>query len=251
MQTLLTTASLLISASVVPAAAPAATTAATTAKEQRDSVAFTTERGEKAKLVLYIRNGRRGTATLDDLQTCPGQVEGVPLAGSYSLALFVKNKLVNEVDLESPDGEPLRLPLRNLVTSNNSLYGGRKPRSVADDTKIEPTKLVNLRDVTGDGKAWEFRLAGGYESCGHFSTILAGYSPLTGRAAIFPVEIDAKSTKWTTNVFPSPATQAVSPLRWVWPCGDHGSETEDRLTITFDPAIETWKGVATSTTCQT
>ena len=87
-------------------------------------------------------------------------------------------------------------------------------------------KLLDLRDLTGDGVAAEFVLLV-YDACGIVDTSVLGYSPLADKAVQYPVQVFADSEKpelqmWVEQVF---ATKPIRPGNWnfTWKPG-HGME---------------------------
>lgn len=217
-------------------------------KRVRDSVSFTTEKGETAALVLYVTDVQAvGGEENDEIAppvSCPQEVPGIPLAGVYHVALIVDGKLVNEITIPAPGGGadgPMALPLRNLPSLNYEHWGQGKPvEDDAEERKTEPTKILRLADYNGDGRAWEFRLVQSGAFCGHLATLVAGYSAKRRAVVIYPILSGPFRSEWSDNFFPHPTKGAGTKLETTFRCGDHGNEKEVWQEYLYGPEREAW-----------
>lgn len=220
-------------------------------KRVRDFEPFVTERGEPALLVLFVTNATdwSGKVKLDEPISCPAEVAGIPLTGTYHVALVINQQLVNEVPIPRRDDLPadaaspeLSLPLRNTRFFNECFFGPG-PTIDYDDPKsqdVEPTKLIQLADFNGDGHAWEFRVIQDGDACGHKVTLLAGYSAKQRRVILYPILKGKTLAYWHDNFFPNPGKPAISKRRYEWPCGDHGNDVFHVEEFEYNVPIEAW-----------
>lgn len=213
----------------------------------RDHATFRSERDEPALIVLYASEVTEPepAAELDEPITCPSYIAGIPLTGLYHLALFIGDELVNRLDVPAAgawvDGK-LRLALRNVRWSNHLFWGQGEPVE-PDDPRgriVEPTKLLKLADYNGDGRAWELRLVESGGSCGHYQTVLAGYSARQRKLILFPIVAGAAVRYWHLDFFPSPLATPATSVRQVWPCGDHGNPLLGENDFEYNPHLEAW-----------
>jgi len=119
----------------------------------------------------------------------------------------------------------------------NYVFWGQGQRTTSK--KIEPTKLIKPADFNGDGHAWEFRLVQP-GACGHYATLLAGYSARQRMAILFPILVHEHRVYWGDNLFPHPSTPNATKIKRVWQCGDHGSETHTERDYAYHPRREAW-----------
>jgi hypothetical protein len=215
-------------------------------KRVRDSVSFTTEKGERAALVLYVTNVQAFGGDRVEIEAplgCADQVAGIPLAGVYHVALIVDGVVINEITLSPPGGGAdgvMALPLRNLPRYNYEHWGQGTPEEYDPEAKqTEPTKLLRLADFNGDGRAWEFRLVQS-GVCGHFSTLVAGYSAARRAAIVHPILSGPFRSDWADNFFAHPTVGNGTRIESSFACGDHGNETEVWQEYLYDPKREAW-----------
>jgi hypothetical protein len=217
-------------------------------KRVRDSVSFTTEKGEAAALVLYVTEVEAVGGTGDDEIAqplgCPEQVAGIRLTGVYHVALVIDGKLINELTVSNPAGgadDRIALPLRNLPYYNYLHWGqGTAVEYDAAVKRTEPTKLLRLADFNGDGRAWEFRLVQPGGACGHLNTLVAGYSAARRAVVVFPILSGPFRSDWADNLFPNPTLGAGTALESTFPCADHGNEKEVWQEYAYDAGREAW-----------
>jgi hypothetical protein len=216
----------------------------------RDFAPFTTERGEAAFLVLFVTGATGPTVLLssDEPWSCPEAAEGIALHGTYHVGLVRDGRLVNEVvvpctaEADCVSTESLTFPLANTRFNNHWYWG--QGAAIAFDAPganvIEPTKLITLADFTGDGHAWEFRLALHGGACGHTATLLAGYSPRRREAILFPIVSGKALDYWHDNFYPAATQPAATALHYEFACLDHGNELRDDQWYEYNPALEAW-----------
>ena len=99
-------------------------------------------------------------------------------------------------------------------------------------------KILNLRDLTGEGVAGQFVLFE-YEACAISLTTVFGYSPKSDRAVQYGVETLNESGKpevipWVEQVF---GEKPIGPGHWDfnWEPG-HGADGAVHEEVSFDPA---------------
>jgi len=215
----------------------------------REVAAFTTERGEHALLVLFVTSavGPPPNFNFDEVLSCPEEVSGEPLAGTYHLALVIDGRLINELPIPAPcdrldaTDSVMSLPLRNRAWLNYWHWGQGKQieYGTSEGNHIDSTHLLALADYTGEGHAWQVRLIQAGCSCGHLDTLLAGYSARQRRVIIYPIVLGPLRTYWQDGLFPSPTEKRGSPIVRHLGC-DHGSETEWIDTFVYDLRQEAW-----------
>jgi hypothetical protein len=99
-------------------------------------------------------------------------------------------------------------------------------------------KILNLRDLTGEGVAGQFVLFE-YEACAISLTTVFGFSPKSDRAVQYGVETLNESGKpevvpWVEQVF---GEKPIGPGHWdfTWEPG-HGADGAVHEEVSFDPA---------------
>ena len=216
-------------------------------KRFRDSADFTTEKGERAALVLYVTNVQTPGGDRVEIEpplSCGNEVAGIPLTGVYHVALVIGGALVNELTISPPGGGKdnlMALPTRNLPVFNYVHWGQGTPVEYnAEATHTEPTKLLRLADFNGDGHAWEFRLVQPTDACGHLNTLVAGYSPTRRVAVVYPILSGPLRSDWADNFFALPTVGNGVRVESTFACGDHGNERETWQEYLYDAASEVW-----------
>ncbi len=154
--------------------------------------------------------------------------------GRLSLMDTGRHMLLNTIKIlgRGPDGAPeddLVLP----AFVYNSYYFVPHPNT---QKKGEP-KLLNLQDLSGDGKPAEFVLFM-YDACGLVSTSVWGYNQRSDRAVQYQVEVLREGEKperavWVQQIF---ARKPIRPgyLNFTWGRG-HGLDDVVHEDVSFDP----------------
>ncbi|MBS3789217.1 hypothetical protein KGY64_08035 [Candidatus Bipolaricaulota bacterium] len=98
--------------------------------------------------------------------------------------------------------------------------------------------LLDLEDLTGDGKPYEFQIEVYVAGCGPVEVLTAGYSPYTNKAIVFPI-IGKDPTDpyyWHDNFFPD----ETGTVNWEYRCGDHANTIYSRKKFEFNQTIEAY-----------
>lgn len=221
-------------------------------KRLRDFAPLTTERGERAFLLLFvtapIAEPSVGEKLRPQPRSCPEDAEGIALGGIYHVGLVIGDKLVNEVQLPGTSAwsprSTLDFPVRNTRFNNYVDWGQGSPIAYDDPSAevVEPTKLIQLVDYNGDGHAWEFRLVQNEGGCGATVALSAGYSAKQRRAILYPVIVGAERLYWYPHLFPapSPALSTKGKLHYEVNCFDHGNDTHVEQWFQYDRKAEAW-----------
>ena len=190
------------------------------------------------ELVLWMQNPEKILREVDHPgeSYCGDSVYGDHWYGPARLSLIDagKHKMMNT--LEIPDyfehpGDGRSFPIPFFVP--NDFYNVSNPNSKNEGTP----KILNLRDLTGEGYAGQFVLFE-YEFCGTALTSVFGYSKVYDRAVQYQVEVlggnDTLSfDTWVATTF---ARKPISPGHWdfTWEPG-HGSDRRIHEQVSFDP----------------
>jgi hypothetical protein len=101
--------------------------------------------------------------------------------------------------------------------------------------KRPPVSVLDVGDFNRDGRATEFLLQVGVMPCGKRQSILVGVSPDRPRLHAFG---SADHPEKPLVLYPSQWERlrtSSGPLRLeAWPCGDHGSEVHNEITLEVD-----------------
>jgi len=195
-------------------------------------------------LVLYILDYEIAQEYPPDAYiTCPGRVNGQPIEGEYHLALVENDKVVNRVSLPTKGRlgnirSRLRIVYRQLNKSIHSRFNGPKPETEEEALEMSEVHLLDLEDITGDGKPYEFQIEVYVAGCGHVEVLTAGYSPSQNRAIVFPI-IGKDPTDpyyWHDNFFPD----ETGTVNWEYKCGDHASTIYAHEKFEFNQTIEAY-----------
>jgi hypothetical protein len=197
-------------------------------------VGRSTDRG----LILWMLHPKR----VDRLETgdggCSDWVYGDFWYGPARLSLLdlAHKRLVNTIEIrgmyEGAQEKEHDFPIPFRVS--NGLY--YVPQ--VSGNKVGQPKILNLRDLTGEGVAGQFALFE-YEACENYLTTAIGYSRRSDRAVQYGIETLDESGKpkvvsWVEKVFqekPNP------PGHWdfTWKPG-HGFDGTIHEQVSFDPA---------------
>jgi hypothetical protein len=190
------------------------------------------------ELVLWMQNPEKILREIDHPgeSYCGDSVYGDHWYGPARLSLIdgERHKIINT--LEIPDffehpGDGRSFPIPFFVP--NDFYKVSNPNSKNEGSP----KILNLKDLTGEGYAGQFVLFE-YEFCGTALTSVFGYSQAYDRAVQYQVEVSGgKDTPsfdtWVATIF---SREPVSPGHWdfSWEPG-HGSDRKIHEQVFFDP----------------
>jgi len=195
-----------------------------------------TNRVDKSRaLVLWMLNPTKGVRRGE--LGCSDVLYGDRWYGPTRLSLIDSGKrtVINTIEIrgfyEGSDDYQHSFPIPYYVSNENYYV----PQT---DKNGEGTpKILNLRDLTGEGVAGQFVLFE-YEACGVSLTTVLGYSPRTDTVKQFPVKIIDSGEKttivsWVPHLF---GEQPVQPGHWniTWDPG-HGCDCIIHEEVSFNP----------------
>lgn len=194
-------------------------------------------------LVIYIEHSvvESDEGLEASIWTCSGQVNGQGIEGVYHLALWDGTRFASDVILppawkETPSGVQT-IVYRQYKQVLHRLWGGAAPLDKNDALKLVEVRLMQLKDLNGDGLAHEFQLVVYVAGCGHVQVLTAGYSVKQQKAIVYPVfEESDEPSFWSDNFYPD----ETGVVRWKLPCGDHANDVDTEKTFGFDPAREAY-----------
>ena len=166
-------------------------------------------------------------------EACSDWVYGDHWAGPARLSLVDSSskKVINTIAIRGSYGDEDSFPIPFRVS--NSHY------SVAalDSDKRGKPRILNLRDLTGEGVAGQFVLFE-YEACGAALTSVFGYSPGSDRVQQYQVEVHEggkppQLSSWVPHAFgENPHRPGVWDFTWE---PGHGSDCTIHEQVSFDP----------------
>ena len=201
-----------------------------------ETAPLNTRRGNTRGLVLWMLNPKR--ILREGERVCSEWVYGDHWYGPTRLSLIdlANRSLINTIEIrglyEGADEQEhgFRIPFR----VSNSFY--HVPQS--DRNKEGAPRILNLRDLTGEGVAGQFVLFE-YEVCGTALTTVLGYSGRNDAVVHFRVEISNPGEKlavfsWVPHLFQE---RPIRPGQWdfTWEPG-HGADCWIHEQVSFDPA---------------
>ncbi len=166
--------------------------------------------------------------------TCPEATVGQPIVGDYYLFSFSDKVLTSTLVVPSSYGDSLSVEnmfsFYNTTWNNCNYFDFISEGCQNKATNIlEKTKLIQMLDLTGDKKRFEFVLTGTAEGCGYISRLIAGYDEKLNSVVIYPVNSSGKIYYWNYRFIPIDGTCSVVEL-----CGDYGNETYERRDYGFN-----------------
>jgi hypothetical protein len=198
------------------------------------NVGGSTDRG----LVLWMLHPKRVVRQEVGDGGCADWVYGDHWYGPARLSLLdlAKRRLINTIEIRSmydSAQEPEHdFPLPFLVSNGNYFVPG-----VNGDNEAMP-KILNLRDLTGEGVVGQFVLFE-FEACALSLTTVLGYGRTSDRVVQYGVEMFNEDGKrevvsWVEQVF---GHKPVRPGHWDfnWRPG-HGVDSVVHEEVSFDPA---------------
>jgi hypothetical protein len=196
--------------------------------------------GKARQLVLWMQNPEKTLRNIDHPGEtyCGDSIYGDHWYGPTRLSLVdaEQQKILNTIEVrdffEHPDDVEHSFPIPFFVP--NDFYNVPRP-----DSKNEGIpKILNLRDLTGEGYSGQFVLFE-HEVCGTALTSVLGYSRVSDMAVQYPVEVlggnDTPSfDTWVATIF---GRKPVSPGHWdfTWEPG-HGADRKIHEQVSFDRA---------------
>lgn len=173
---------------------------------------------------------------------CSDWVYGDHWYGPARLSLLnsTTRKIINTIEIhgmyEGAQDPEHGFPIPFLVRNGSYYVPQAEKIPEVKSGKEGVPKLLNLRDLTGEGVAGQFVLFE-YEACAISLTTVVGYSPHTDRAVQFEVETPLDGgrrtvTSWVEQVFAYPPSP---PGRWdfTWEPG-HGADGSVHERVSFD-----------------
>jgi hypothetical protein len=195
-------------------------------------------------LVIYIQDPVIEPEDDPDvyLYTCPGQVHGQPITGEYHLALFMNERFVNDVII--PDDESglstrrQGIVFRQVKGLLHRYDDHHQPLDEDEADQLVEVKLLNLKDLNGDGLPHEFQLKMYLAACGHVQVLTAGYSARQEKAMAYPIVEQGNQDPyyWHDNFYPD----KNGTVHWRFLCGDHANNIDARKTFEFDQDREAY-----------
>lgn len=194
--------------------------------------------GKPRQLVLWMQRPEKILRQIDHPgeSYCGDSVYGDHWYGPTRLSLVdaAKHKLLNTIEIpdffEHP-GDQHSFPIPFFVP--NDFYYVPDPNSNHEGSP----KILNLRDLTGEGYAGQFVLFE-YEFCGTALTSVLGYSRVFDRAVQYQVQVLRRNDMlsldtWVAAIF---GRQPASPGHWdfTWDPG-HGADRKIHEQVSFDP----------------
>lgn len=183
--------------------------------------------GKQRTLVLWMVKPEKQITPKDE-ESCATWVTGDYWEGPARVSLVdsASQRLINTVNVQdSPFHIPFRVGGRYYMVPGVTGEGRGKPR------------LLDLRDLTGDGAAAEFPLYE-YVACGIVSAAVFGYSGAKDQVLQYSVEVRRGNTPpkvelWVDQVFArKPVRPGVWDFRW---SPGHGDDAWYHEQVHFDP----------------
>lgn len=179
--------------------------------------------------IIYIEPGYE-TIELDYL-SCLGIILGQAIRGDYICALYQKGEIVDELKIPEAYSEiknyDTMISYKNL---KRNMYPQEKLSS-SEAEEIEEVKLLDLKDYTGDNKAYEFLLTTSAGGCGFYDGLLVGYDEKENRLIIM--------SDWIERFRPDNNGE----FDYLLECGDHGNDTRIERKYKFNPGIKKFEKV--------
>ena len=177
---------------------------------------------DNSYLVIYIKPGYTFN-TWD--YSCPGFMLQDSIIGEYHLALVQDNKIINDlvIPLSSvsqayqTDGK-LELIYKNKFTGNGLGEVNIEDRVVQ--------KLIEFKDLTGDGQPYEFLLTTTGGGCGFNESIVGAYDPEENQAILY--------SDWIMRFQPDENGESY----YLFECGDHGNEIRQEARYKYDANLK-------------
>ena len=186
-------------------------------------------------LVLWMRDPER--VIRQGEWDCPGSVYGDYWRGPAWLSLvdITEERVINTIEIHGyVEAGDTKIPSVAIpIRVSNDFYYVPRVEGAANEGK---PKILNLRDLTGEGVAGQFALFD-YEACGLVWTTALGYSPRTDAAVQYRVAVThgghTEVGWWAEQIFGMKPTR---PGHWnrTWYPG-HGADFQIHDEVTFDP----------------
>lgn len=185
---------------------------------------------------IYIENYRI-ESPLDEqtilYQDCYSMVMGQAITWDYYVFTYSKWKIVKQEYITPSTSilNKLSIAYINTKEMNYQYYKGIQPKP-EDKNRTEITRLLNFRDLNGDGVSNEFQLIDHADQvCGHNNYNVIWYDKTNSSPVIYWIQgFDYKIDVWWDNFVPNEKWEVTT---W-WECWDHGSGTEIILKYIFN-----------------
>lgn len=205
----------------------------------------------RALILWMVRPTKHPRDTPDEPYTCPEYTRGNYYSGATRVSLVdpQTRKVINTVKV-APDpgegGDEFDLPYKIRPDHYYHVDGASK------EAEGRPT-LMWLRDLNGDGKAWEFALFDA-QACMGLGTTLIGYSERQDKVIQYQTHLavrDAKQKRsttteyWTDYLF---SKKPTSPGSWKYEVDYRGrGGSLDKYEIHYDKQAERFEGTLLQT----
>lgn len=181
---------------------------------------------------IYVVDGKIDPpqAGIERYTTCPEETTGESITGVYHVFAYRSGSIFSDKTLPSSELGPISaFAWKNTMRNNFRYFDGPAVRNdQAND--LELTKLINLKEYTGDGRQNDFILYGESLACGHKENAVVGYIESIDEVIFYPIVKGAATTYWMDNFVPDHR----GSVQVSWNCGDHGSETETHQYYSFN-----------------
>jgi hypothetical protein len=173
-------------------------------------------------LMLYAEPGYKPENW--DFYSCPGGVLGKAVVGKYHIALVQNGKIVNDVLIPGSyqDDGNVSLTVQNI--KSNLLKVGEYPES--EKNTLMDVKLLELRDLTGDGKVNEFNIFTTGGGCGFYDGLVGGYDEESDSVVLY--------SGW----FPQFSPDGNGNYYYLFECGNHGNNTRYEAKYQFNQILK-------------
>ena len=170
--------------------------------------------------------------------TCPCNGFAYGEAGDLELVRMRGRIVFDRLELASFFEEGFRSEKRVAILPRWPRADADSDDTDVDDVRERPAvQVMNFADYDHDGSAMEFYLTAETVSCGHTYGIVAGVSKRNPRLHVFGTAsrpdkpLSLQREEWEA------LRDAKGPIEVMdWQCGDHGSEQETKLRISWTPA---------------
>lgn len=154
-------------------------------------------------IVIYLEKGYQFNSW--DL-SCPGMILGDSILGTYHLSLIRDYKLINDIVL------PQAYTGNNKLELTYKKYKDGWPMEGEEKDK-QVIKLLDLKDLTGDGLAYEFLFTTTGGGCGFYDSLVGAYDPDYEEVVLY--------SDWLPRFEPDSNGRS----HYLFDCGDHGNMT--------------------------
>jgi hypothetical protein len=195
--------------------------------------------------IIPPRNSDESNPPTNYFLDCISATNGQTLSGDYYAFIYKNGKITSSVKLPKPaelDTIPLFLCLYNTPSNINDQYDyegkNTNNKEVLSNNTLKKVDLIQLMDLTGDGKKNEFLLSINYSGCGFRDHLVVGYNEKKDKVMVYPVAENGYIQYWCERFVPKKGFASV-----VYGCGDHGNDTYIRNDYRFNPQKDLYENV--------